>query len=34
MGSQTLTAGQNTTLVIAAPALGSTTLRAFLVNGC
>jgi hypothetical protein len=32
--SQTLTAGQNLTLVIAPPATGSTTLRAFLVAGC
>lgn len=32
--SQTFTAGQNYTLVIAPPASGSTTLRAFLVAGC
>jgi len=34
LGSQTLTAGQNATLVIAPPAAGSTTLRAFLVPAC
>jgi hypothetical protein len=34
LGSQTLSAGQNATLVIAPPAAGSTTLRAFLVPGC
>jgi hypothetical protein len=34
LGSQTLTAGTNYTLVIAPPASGSTTLRAFLVAGC
>jgi len=34
LGSQTLTAGQNMTLVIAPPAAGSTTPRAFLVSGC
>jgi hypothetical protein len=34
MGSQSLTAGQNATLVIAPPAAGSTTLRAFLVPAC
>ena len=34
VGSQTLTAGTNYTLVIAPPASGSTTLRAFLVPGC
>ena len=34
LGSQTLAAGQNTTLVIAAPAAGSTVPRAFLVTGC
>lgn len=34
LGSQTLTAGQNLTLVIAPPAAGSTTPRAFLVAGC
>lgn len=33
-GSQTLTAGQNYTLVIAPPAAGSTTPRAFLIQGC
>jgi hypothetical protein len=33
-GAQTLTAGQNATLVIAPPAVGSTTLRAFLVPAC
>lgn len=33
-GSQTFTAGKNATLVIAPPATGSTTLRAFLVSGC
>ena len=32
--SETLTAGQNVTLVIAPPASGSTTPRAFLVAGC
>jgi len=32
--SQTLTAGTNYTLIIAPPAGGSTTLRAFLVAGC
>lgn len=34
VGSQTLAAGQNYTLVIAPPATGSTTPRAFLVAGC
>jgi hypothetical protein len=34
LGTQTLTAGQNVTLVIAPPAAGSTTPRAFLVTGC
>lgn len=34
LGSQTLTAGTNYTLVIAPPATGSTTIRAFLVAGC
>jgi len=34
MGSQTLTAGQNYTLVIAPPASGQTAPRAFLVAGC
>ena len=34
VGSQTFTAGQNATLVIAPPAAGSTAPRAFLVNGC
>ncbi len=34
LGSQTLTAGTNYTLVIAPPTSGSTTLRAFLVAGC
>ena len=34
LGAQTFTAGQNATLVIAPPATGSTTLRAFLANGC
>jgi hypothetical protein len=34
VGSQTLTAGTNYTLVIAPPASGLTTLRAFLVPGC
>jgi hypothetical protein len=34
LGAQTLTAGQNYTLVIAPPASGSTTPRAFLVQGC
>jgi hypothetical protein len=34
LGSQTLTAGKNATLVIAPPAAGSTTPRAFLVTGC
>ena len=34
LGSQALTAGQNATLVIAPPAAGSTTLRAFLVPAC
>jgi hypothetical protein len=33
-GAQTLTAGTNYTLVVAPPASGSTTLRAFLVPGC
>ena len=33
-GAQTFTAGQNSTLVIAPPATGSTTPRAFLVPGC
>jgi hypothetical protein len=34
LGAQTLTAGQNYTLVIAPPAAGSTAVRAFLVAGC
>jgi hypothetical protein len=34
MGAQTLTAGQNYTLVIAPPATGQTAPRAFLVVGC
>lgn len=34
LGSQTLTAGQNATLVIAPPASGSLSPRAFLVTGC
>jgi hypothetical protein len=34
LGSQTFTAAQNATLIIAPPAVGSTELRAFLVNGC
>lgn len=34
LGAQTLTAGQNYTLVIAPPASGSTTPRAFLITGC
>jgi hypothetical protein len=34
LGSQTLAAGTNYTLVIAPPASGSATLRAFLVPGC
>jgi hypothetical protein len=34
LGAQTLVAGQNATLVIAPPAIGSTTLRAFLVPAC
>ena len=34
LGSQTLTAGTNYTLVVAPPASGSTTLRAFLVPAC
>ncbi len=34
LGSQTLTAGTNYTLIVAPPALGSTTLRAFLVPAC
>ena len=34
LGTQTLTAGQNTMLVIAPPAAGSTSPRAFLVAGC
>lgn len=33
-GALAFTAGQNATLVIAPPALGSTTPRAFLVSGC
>ena len=33
-GSRTFTAGQNVTLVIAPPTAGSTTPRAFFVNGC
>jgi hypothetical protein len=33
-GAQSFTAGQNVTLVIAPPAAGSTTIRAFLVTGC
>lgn len=34
LGSQTLTAGQNATLIIAPPASGSLSPRAFLVTGC
>jgi len=34
LGAQSLVAGKNMTLVIAPPATGSTTLRAFLVTGC
>jgi hypothetical protein len=34
MGAQTLTAGQNYTLVIAPPLSGQTAPRAFLVAGC
>lgn len=34
LGSQTLTAGQNYTLVIAPSVSGSTTPRAFLISGC
>jgi len=34
LGAQSFTAGQNATLVIAPPAAGSTTLRAFLVPAC
>lgn len=34
LGAQTLTAGQNYTLVIAPPAAGATAPRAFLVAGC
>lgn len=34
VGTQTLTAGQNTMLIIAPPAAGSTSPRAFLVAGC
>jgi hypothetical protein len=34
LGTQTLTAGENTMLVIAPPAAGSTAPRAFLVAGC
>lgn len=34
LGSQTLTAGTNYTLVVAPPASGSTTIRAFLVPAC
>jgi hypothetical protein len=34
LGAQTLAAGQNATLVIAPPAVGSTTIRAFLVPAC
>jgi hypothetical protein len=34
VGTQSFTAGQNMTLVIAPPASGSTTLRAFLIAGC
>lgn len=33
-GSQPFTAGQNSTIVIAPPAAGSTTVRAFTVAGC
>ena len=33
-GNRTFTAGQNATMVIAPPAAGSTTPRAFFVNGC
>lgn len=34
LGSQTFTAGQNATLIIAPPAPGTTTLRGFLITGC
>jgi hypothetical protein len=34
LGAQSLTAGQNVTLIIAPPATGSTTLRGFLVPSC
>jgi hypothetical protein len=34
LGSQTFVSGQNTMLVIAPPAAGATSLRAFLVPGC
>jgi hypothetical protein len=34
VGSQTITAGTNYTLVIAPPAQGQTVIRAFLVPGC
>jgi hypothetical protein len=34
LGSQTFTAGQNATLIIAPPATGTTALRGFLVTGC
>lgn len=34
MGSQTFAAGQNAMLVVAPPAAGATTPRAFLVPGC
>ena len=34
VGSQAFTAGQTMTLVIAPPATGSTTLRAFLIPNC
>jgi len=33
-GNQSFTAGQNATIVIAPPATGSTTLRAFTITGC
>ncbi len=33
-GAQTFTAGQNATLIIAPPAVGTTVPRAFLVSGC
>jgi hypothetical protein len=34
LGTQTLMAGQNATLIIAPPATGSITPRAFLIAGC